>query len=398
MKILNKIILVFLFFGTVNSQSSQRDYSEELRYQNDAINKMKKEIEELSSKLRKANINETTISKRITNLDEELALVNKLIQSLKKEENSNRTKVNNLKGRIKIKEDELELLRGRYEQRIRNTYLKGRVSDLEKVLSSTSWRQAVYRTQYLKIISSIEQTMTKEIEGILLTINKDKLKLESLLRQSISLKRDKQKQMTSLRKMRIRREKELNRIRQDKSALANYMQEKSAGVKQLESIIKKVLEDKARSEREERIRQQQQALKTKEFNLLKGQLPWPTEGRVILKFGKQWNPRLKTTTDNPGIDIKGQPGSPIRSTMSGVVTTITYIRGYGTTVIIDHGGGFYTVYSHVTNIQTQVDSEVRSGDVIAYMGDSGSVNGSKLHFEVWGKGQKLDPEKWLMKK
>ena len=396
MKIFNYIILVCFCF--LKAQSSQRDYNEELRYQNDAINKMKKEIEELSSKLRKANINETTTSKRITNLDEEIALVNKLIQSLKKEETSNRNKVNVLKDRIKTKEDELELLRTRYEQRIINTYQKGRVSDLEKVLSSTSWRQAVYRTQYLKIISSIEQKMTKDIENILLIINKDKLKLESLLRQSISLKRDKQKQMSSLRKMRIKREKELNRIRQDKSALANYMQEKSAGIKQLESIIKKVLEDKARSEREERIRQQQQALKTKEFNLLKGQLPWPTEGRVISKFGKQWNSRLKTTTDNPGIDIKGQPGSPIRSTMSGVVTTITYIRGYGTTVIIDHGGGFYTVYSHVTNIQTQVDSEVRSGDVIAYMGDSGSVNGSKLHFEVWGKGQKLDPEKWLIKK
>ena len=398
MKIFNYIILVSFCFCFLNAQSSQRDYNEELRYQNDAINKMKKEIEELSSKLRKANINETTTSKRITNLDEEIALVNKLIQSLKKEEIANRNKVNVLKDRIKTKEDELKLLRARYEQRIINTYQKGRVSDLEKVLSSTSWRQAVYRTQYLKIISSIEQKMTKDIENILLAINKDKLKLESLLRQSISLKRDKQKQMTSLRKMRIKREKELNRIRQDKSALANYMQEKSAGVKQLESIIKKVLEDKARSEREERIRQQQQALKTKEFNLLKGQLPWPTEGRVISKFGKQWNSRLKTTTDNPGIDIKGQPGSPIRSTMSGVVTTITYIRGYGTTVIIDHGGGFYTVYSHVTNIQTQVDSEVRSGDVIAYMGDSGSVNGSKLHFEVWGKGQKLDPEKWLIKK
>ena len=396
MKLFNYVILVS--FCVLNAQSSQRDYNEELRYQNDAINKMKKEIEELSSKLRKANINETTTSKRITNLDEEIALVNKLIQSLKKEETLNRNKVNVLKDRIKTKEDELGLLRKRYEQRIINTYQKGRVSDLEKVLSSTSWRQAVYRTQYLKIISTIEQKMTKDIENILLAINKDKLKLESLLRQSISLKRDKQKQMTSLRKMRIKREKELNRIRQDKSALANYMQEKSAGVKQLESIIKKVLEDKARFEREERIRQQQQALKTKEFNLLKGQLPWPTEGRVISKFGKQWNSRLKTTTDNPGIDIKGQPGSPIRSTMSGVVTTITYIRGYGTTIIIDHGGGFYTVYSHVTNIQTQVDSEVRSGDVIAYMGDSGSVNGSKLHFEVWGKGQKLDPEKWLIKK
>ena len=398
MKNIIKILFTVYINSIIVAQSTQRDYNEELRYQNDAINKMKKEIEELSSKLRKANINETTTSKRITNLDEELALVNKLIQSLKKEEDLNRNKINILKKDINKKEDELNTLRERYEQRIINTYLKGRVSDLEKVLSSTSWRQAVYRTQYLKIISTIEQKMTKEIEGLLLTINKNKLKLESLLRQSISLKREKQKQMTSLRKMRIKREKELTRIRQDKSALANYMQEKGAGVKQLESIIKKVLEDKARSEREERIRQQQEALKTKEFNLLRGQLPWPTEGRVISKFGKQWNSRLKTTTDNPGIDIKGQPGSPIRSTMSGIITTITYIRGYGTTIIVDHGGGFYTVYSHVTNIQTNVDSEVRSGDVIAYMGDSGSVNGSKLHFEVWGKGQKLDPEKWLIKK
>ncbi len=398
MKYSNNILFIYLFMNLVIGQTVQRDYNEELRYQNDAINKMKKEIEELSSKLRKANFSESTTSKRITNLDEELALINKLIQSLKKEEDINRGKINILKNDITIKENELNIMKNRYEQRVVNSYLKGRISDLEKVLSSTSWRQAVYRTQYLKIISSIEQKMTKEIENLLLKINKDRLQLESLLRQSIALKREKQKQMLSLRKMRIKREKELTRIRQDKSALANYMQEKAAGVKQLESIIKKVLEDKARFEREERIRQQQEALKTKEFNLLKGQLPWPTEGRVISKFGKQWNARLKTTTDNPGIDIKGQPGSPIRSTMSGIVTTVTYIRGYGTTVIIDHGGGFYTVYSHITNIQTHVDSEVRSGDVIAYMGDSGSVNGSKLHFEVWGKGQKLDPEKWLMKK
>ena len=398
MKYFNNILLKYIFINFVFGQSPQRDYDEELRYQNDAINKMKNEIEELSSKLRKTNIIETTTSKRIINLDEELALINKLIQSLKKEEDATKNKINILKKDIKKKENELNTMRDRYEQRVVNTYLKGRVSDLEKVLSSTSWRQAIYRTQYLKIISSIEQKMTNEIEHLLLMINKDKLKLESLLRQSISLKRDKQKQMSSLRKMRIKREKELTRIRQDKSALANYLQEKAAGVKQLETIIKKVLEDKVRFEREDRIRQQQEALKTKEFNFLKGQLPWPTEGRVISKFGKQWNAQLKTTTDNPGIDIKGQPGSPIRSTVSGVVTTVTYIRGYGTTIIIDHGGGFYTVYSHVTNIQTHVDSEVRSGDVIAYMGDSGSINGSKLHFEVWGKGQKLDPEKWLVKK
>ena len=378
-------------------QTSQRDYNEELRYQNEAINAMKKEMDDLRTKIRKTNTKEITTAKRITNLDEEIALVSKLIQSLKNEEQKTKNRVQILEKEIKSKEEELELLKLRYEQRVVNTYMRGRLSNLEKVLSSTSWRQAVYRTQYLKVISEIEQEMTKQIESLLIQISKQKLELESVLRNNLALKREKRKQMSSLRKMRIKRKKELTRIRQDKNALANYIQEKSAGIKQLEGIIKKVLEDKARFEREERIRQQQEALQTKSFNTLRGQLPWPASGRVISKFGKQWNAKLKTTTDNPGIDIKGKPGSAIRSVLNGVVTTITYIRGYGTTVIIDHGGGFYTVYSHVTNIQTHVDSEVRSGDVIAYMGDSGSINGSKLHFEIWGKGQKLNPEKWLAK-
>ena len=125
---------------------------------------------------------------------------------------------------------------------------------------------------------------------------------------------------------------------------------------------------------------------------------WPAEGRVITKFGRQWNPKLKTTTENPGIDIKGKPGSEVQAVLGGIVTTITFIRGFGTTIIIDHGSGFYTVYSHVTNVQTNQDSQVRAGDVIAYMGDSGSINGSQLHFEIYGQGVKLNPEKWLRKR
>ena len=90
MKYLQNIVLIYFLLSSLYSQAVQRDYNEELRYQNDAINKMKKEIEDLSSKLRKANINETSTSKRITNLDEEIALINKLIQSLKKEEKANK--------------------------------------------------------------------------------------------------------------------------------------------------------------------------------------------------------------------------------------------------------------------------------------------------------------------
>ena len=398
MKFIIQFIIISFFIGVINAQSDERDYDEELRYQNEAINALKTEISQLRSKIKTAESRERSASSRISSLDEEISLTAKLIQSLKSEEEKTRKWILQLKSDILKNENELEALRSRYKKRVVNSYLKGRITDLEKVFSSTTWRQAIYRTQYLKIISDIEKKLTNQIEKLLINISQQKLELEAALRDNLNLTRDKQQQISSYRDMRINREKELNRIRNDKKALSNYIDEKEAGITQLESIIKKVLEDKARFERELRIRKQQEALKTKSFKALKGQLPWPAEGRIIAKFGRQWNPKLKTTTENPGIDIKGQPGSVIRTVLGGVVTTITYIRGYGTTIIVDHGGGFYTVYSHVTNIQTVVDGQVRNGDVIAYMGDSGSINGSKLHFEIWGKGQKLDPEKWLIKK
>ena len=396
----NFILFIFVlsYDNLLYSQTDDRDFNEELRYQNEAINNLKSEIKKLRSKIKTAESRERTTMNRITSLDKEITLTGKLINSLKNEEEKTRKKILQLRNDILKNENELEALRIRYEKRVMNSYLKGRLTDLEKVFSSTTWRQAMYRTHYLKIILDIEKKMAKRIEKLLVDISRQKVELEVILRDNVNLKRDKEGQISSYRTMRIDREKELNRLRSDKKALSTYVDEKEAGIKQLENIIKRVLEDKARFERELRIRQQQEALRTKSFKSLKSQLPWPAEGRIITKFGRQWNSKLKTTTENPGIDIKGKPGSPIRTVLGGVVTTITYIRGYGTTIIIDHGGGFYTVYSHVANIQTNVDSQVRNGDVIAYMGDSGSINGSKLHFEIWGKGQKLNPEEWLIKK
>ena len=398
MRVFVIIIFTFLYFGESFGQSDDRDYDEELRYQNDAINALKTELKQLRLKIKTAESRERSTVNRLSSIDKEISLTNKLIQSLKYEEGKARKTIYQLKEDILKNENELESLRIRYKQRVLKSYKKGNLTDLEKVLSSTTWRQAIYRSHYLKLISNIEKKLTKKIEKVLVDISRQKVELEVVLRDNLNLKRDKQSQITSYRNMRINREKELNRVRNDKNALKSYISEKEEGVQQLEKIIKRVLEDKARFERELRIRQQQETLKTKSFKALKGQLPWPADGRIISKFGRQWNPKLKTTTENPGVDIKGKPGSSIRTVLGGVVTTITYIRGYGTTIIVDHGGGFYTVYSHVTNIQTNVDSQVRNGDVIAYMGDSGSINGSKLHFEIWGKGQKLDPEKWLRKK
>ena len=393
-------IIVFLltFQGLILSQRTQPDFQKELESQNSAIQSLKDEINATKKRIQSEGRKEKSSVRRVSNLSEEISLLQQLLKEIKKEEKLLVADISRSERKIGESEEELDTLRTRYARRLSTIYKKGQISNLEKILSSTSWRQAIYRTKYLKIISEIDQNTHDTIRSLLIQIGRQKLELEAVLRKKRRLKRDREKTLASVRSKKKKEQRELVKIRKSQKDLKVYLTEKQAGVKQLEDIIKKIQEDFARSEREERIRKQQMVLKSKEFPKLKGQLQWPAEGRVVTKFGRQWNPKLKTTTENPGIDIKGKPGSQIRSVLGGVVTTITFIRGFGTTIIIDHGGGFYTVYSHVTNVETNEDSQVRSGDVIAYMGDSGSINGSQLHFEIWGQGKKLNPEYWLTRK
>ena len=392
------IILTIVLVPLCWAQKVSRDYNQELKAQSNAIQSLRTEIESTKKRIQSESRKEKSSIRRVSNLSEEISLLQRLLKEIKKEEKLLVADISRTGNQIVQSEVELDTIRVRYARRLVKMYKKGQLSNLEKIFSSTSWRQAVYRTKYLKIISDLDQETHNTIRSLLIEIGRQKLNLESALRKKRRLKRDREKTLSQVRDKKRREQRELTKIRRSQKDLKIYLTEKQAGVKQLEAIITKIREDIDRVDREERIRRQQRALKAKEFPKLKGQLAWPAEGRVITKFGRQWNPKLKTTTENPGIDIKGKPGSEIRVVLGGVVTTITFIRGFGTTIIVDHGNGFYTVYSHVTNVEINEDSEVRGGDVIAYMGDSGSINGSQLHFEVWGEGKILDPEKWLQKK
>ncbi len=392
------LIISIIINYNFHAQDDRRDFDAELNYQSGAIDKVKKEIEDTRRKIKSQKQKERTTSRRLSNIDKEISLTNKLYNQLKNELNKSEIEIDKLSKGIKANEEQLSKLRYRYSQRIIQMYKKGTLSDIEKMLSSSSWRQAMYRAKYMGIISDIDQRTQNKIKSLLIDIGKQRILLESNYRNKVRLKKDQEQSKVSLRASRKNRQKELDKIKKNQSELTKYLEEKQAGMQELEALLKKIRQDKSSYDRADRIKKQQTALKTQVFSKLKGQLPWPASGRVVKKFGRSWNPERKTTTENPGIDIKGKPGSPVRSIIGGVVTTITYIRGYGTTLIIDHGGGFYTVYSHITSVEANEGSEVQAGDVIAYMGDAGSVEGSKLHFEIWGNGQKLNPEKWLMKR
>jgi murein hydrolase activator len=131
------------------------------------------------------------------------------------------------------------------------------------------------------------------------------------------------------------------------------------------------------------------------FGALRGRLPWPADGRVVNAFGPQVHPRFGTRTFRNGVDIEAPEGTEIASVYGGHVVYTGWFKGYGNLIILDHGNDFYTLYAHIAEIGVKEGEDVRQGQKIGTVGDTGSLAGARLYFEVRYQGRALDPADWL---
>ena len=134
------------------------------------------------------------------------------------------------------------------------------------------------------------------------------------------------------------------------------------------------------------------------FAALRGRLSWPADGRVVAEYGPQVNPRFGTKTFRNGIDIEATEGSNIAAVFPGQVVYTGWFRGYGNLIIVDHGGEYYTIYAHAADIRVTEGDEVKQGQIIGTVGDTGSLQGPRLYFEVRHEGKPQDPTQWLRPK
>ncbi|MCY1081101.1 murein hydrolase activator EnvC family protein [Archangium lansingense] len=131
------------------------------------------------------------------------------------------------------------------------------------------------------------------------------------------------------------------------------------------------------------------------FGSLKGKLPFPSPGVIEVGFGKVVNPRFNTVTVQKGVDIRASAGTPVKAVAEGTVAYAGWMRGYGNLLILDHGGGYHTLVAHLASVSQEVGAQVAAGDVVGEVGDTGSLKGAYLYFEIRRAGQAVDPAPWL---
>jgi len=131
------------------------------------------------------------------------------------------------------------------------------------------------------------------------------------------------------------------------------------------------------------------------FHKRKGKMPYPAKGIIEVPFGKVLNPKFNTVTFQKGLDLRAAEGSEVVSVADGKVVHAGPFRGYGNLLIVDHGDGYHTLYAHLATLAKAVGDEVEAGQQVGTVGDTGSLKGAYLYFEIREKGKPVDPKEWL---
>jgi septal ring factor EnvC (AmiA/AmiB activator) len=248
--------------------------------------------------------------------------------------------------------------------------------------------------ELLRRKTAIERILTYDQKVIIALVdNQSSLKkVQSLQESHRDAKRQRaaeyQKQIERMANERAERTSLLARVRKEKSAqllAIDSLKEAARNLDHKMNDLSTQLAALAPNEYSER----------EPFQTHKGLLKMPVKGKIISLFGKFKNTQFNTLNFRSGIEIQTERGEPIQAVYGGKILYADWFKGYGNMIIIDHGDNYYTVYGHIEEAFKTAGDLVEAGEVMATAGDTGSINGPKLYFEIRHHGKPLDPTQWL---
>jgi septal ring factor EnvC (AmiA/AmiB activator) len=368
------------------------------------LEKLRNEILAYEKRIKESESKERSALEHLDNLEKQSTLIRRLIQKLREEEKTITAEIAKAKEALAEMNLQLDHLKEHYANYVRSVYKNGRVYDLELLFSSNSVNQLSIRIEYLKRFSDQRARDLQSIVEKKTSLEQQNEQLQSSLQAERRLLAEKTREEQTLQKKTGERKTVLSKARSDKQTYQKELARRTAAAREMERIIADLVE-------RERIRKEKEAQAARErsnagepirpepattFDQRRGKLRWPvSSGAIASRFGQQVHPTLKTITQNTGIDISVPVGSDVVAVADGEVSVLSFIPGYGNLLILNHYGGYRTVYAHLSDIAVSEEQAVREGQVIARSGDS--LSGAVLHFEIWKDREKQNPEWWLVK-
>ncbi|MGM0565079.1 MAG: murein hydrolase activator EnvC family protein [Pseudomonadota bacterium] len=316
-----------------------------------------------------------------------LGKVRSELSRLERQIDENKSRLNKLENRRGNLQEQLQAQKKRLAQQLKAHYISGQREQLKLLLNQEDPAALSRITTYYDYLNRARQERIQAARDTLEELRSVSREIESENRKlgALAVEHDEQRQL--LAGQRKQRETALDRVRDELASEGRQLARLREDEQRFESLLESLsnlladIPDAPSAD--------------VPFTSLRGQLPWPTDGKVIHQFGQKRSPG---GLDWQGLVVKAPAGRKVRSIYSGRVAFADYFQGFGLIVIIDHNNGYLSLYGHNRLLYVGTGDWVKRDEVISEVGDSGGRSDSALYFELRHRGQPVDPGQWLARR
>jgi septal ring factor EnvC (AmiA/AmiB activator) len=344
---------------------------------------VERELEQLRSQAH-------SLADELSNIERQKETTTRIVNELDRQINGLTTQIDHTTVDLVLAEDALAEKRAVLERRIVDISKRGPLFSYQVLLAAESFGDLLSRYKYLYLVSRQDRLLANDMFKLRDRIARERAGLVAARDQLARRKSERTDELQRYERLERERQASLRETRRSSRAAEQRLSELERNEHMLNDRIAAL--ERARREAEARGATAGAGSITP-ADL--GRLDWPLQGKVVYQFGTATGPN-NTRIPWHGIGIAAPIGTPVRAVESGIVSLAGPLGTYLTSVLIDHGGGYYTFYGYLADAAVTKGDRVARGQVIGHVGGTASDEGPHLHFEIRGQGGiALDPMNWL---
>ena len=366
------------------------------------MERSRKRLEEIRRERDRLQQQQERLQGQVHDVNDELHILERQRESTQKIVDEIERQIGGLSGRLDrtsaeliLTEDNLAERRAVLERRLVDIYKRGALYTFQALLAAESFGDLLSRYKYLYLTSRQDRALVGDVEKLRNRVVEQRDDLLDVRKQLDRTREEREAEYTKFSELVEARARRLSQLRRT----ARTTEQRLSELQKDESRLNDLLASLERARRDEARAPGGAApvpgsITTADI----GRLDWPVEGAIVYRFGRDTLPSGGIIRWN-GIGIAAEAGTPVKAVESGKVRLVGQFGTYGLTVVLEHGNGYYSVYSHLQSAEAQLSATVTRGQTIGTVGGENSDYGPHLHFEIRGENQvALNPVDWLRKR
>jgi murein hydrolase activator len=369
----------------------QPDPEARIRTQRDELARIRAERDALEQKMTGLQNTAHELADEVNLLDKQHDATARMVKSLDQQLLAITDEVRSTTANLSTSEREASMKRAVLQRRLIEIYKRGPLYSAEVLFSAQSVGQLVARYKYLHLLALRDKGLVQRLDELHNRIESQHIQLVRLQSSVIENHSQKEREAARLVELEKMQTRNLVRVRADAKRMKARLAELEKSEARLNNFIASFEAERRRAGgRGGTVTLSPSSIRTSDI----GRLDWPVNGAFLYRFGRYVNPNNTTTRWN-GIGISAPVGTTVKSVSAGTVAYAGQMGTYGNTVILEHGGGDYSVYGSLNRIDVRKGTRVIKGQALGTVGVSDPALGAHVHFEIRKGGPAVDPAEWL---